>query len=47
LEHGSTIAKDVIYGAINLTFAVKLAERVSIEGVLIAFHAAPVESGLV
>jgi len=47
LEDGCPIAKNEVYGAIDVTFTVELAERVGIEGVLVPFHAAPVEGRLV
>lgn len=43
LKDGCSVAEDEVYGAVDVAFAVELAERVSVECVLVAFYAAPVE----
>lgn len=47
LEHRSGVAEDEVLGAGDVTIAVELALRVDVEGVLVAFEAAPVEHRVV
>ncbi|RWW50514.1 hypothetical protein BHE74_00043207, partial [Ensete ventricosum] len=45
LEHHRRVAEDEVDGAVDIAFSVELAEGVDVEGVLVAYEAAPVEGG--
>lgn len=47
LEYGGTVTEYEVDGAMNVAFAIELAEGVGIESVLVAFHAAPVKGRLI
>lgn len=47
LQDCRTIAEDEVDGAGYGAFTVELAEGMGVEGVLIAFHAAAIEGGLI
>lgn len=44
LENGSSVAKDEVYGAVDVTFFVELTEGECIESVLVPNNAASVEN---
>lgn len=47
LQDRGAVAEDEVDGAVDVAFTVELAERVRVEGVLVALHAAPEEGRLV